>query len=179
MRAKWLPLFVLLLSACAERSGPAAPDIRTVGASPVPIDCGLRALPQDILQRLNAERAAGRVCGKRRMAPAAALRWDVGLHSAAASHSQDMATRNFFDHRSPDGRHVRDRVNTGQFRWKMVGENIAAGARSAPEALQDWLDSPPHCENLMEPAFTDVGVSCARQPGSRAGTYWTMVLARR
>ena len=46
-------------------------------------------------------------------------------------------------------------------------------------ALQGWIDSPAHCENLMEPQFTQVAVACVGKPGSQWGTYWTMLLGRR
>src|SRR6476620_1805063 len=61
----------------------------------------------EALRRINAARAAGHSCGWHRMPPAPPLRWDGALQSAAAGHSRDMAQRNYFDHRSPEGRTVR------------------------------------------------------------------------
>lgn len=133
----------------------------------------------EALHRINAARAAGQRCGWRTMAPAPALRWDGTLQAIAAGHSRDMAQRNYFDHRSPDGRNVRDRVNRGSYRSRMVGENLAAGDRDVQGALQGWIGSPAHCENLMNPQFNEVAVACEGHAGSAWGTYWTMMLGRR
>ena len=38
-----------------------------------------------------------------------------------------------------------------------LGENIASGYTSAPAAVQGWVDSPPHRENIMRPEFRRVG----------------------
>jgi uncharacterized protein YkwD len=133
----------------------------------------------EALRRINAARAAGQSCGWRRMPPARPLHWDGSLQSVAAGHSRDMARRNYFDHRSPEGRTVRDRVARTPYKAKLVGENLAGGDRELRGALQGWLDSPPHCQNLMDPQFSEVAVACVGRPGSQWGTYWTMVLGRR
>lgn len=156
-------------------AAPSAPDTRGMGGGAA--DCGMRA--EEALQRINAARAAGRQCGARAMPPAPALRWDLQLYSAAAGHSADMARRNYFGHRSPEGVQLRQRVSASQYKWKSVGENLAGGDRSVAEAVEGWLDSPDHCENLMDPRYREVAVACVEQPGSTYGTYWTMVLGTR
>lgn len=133
----------------------------------------------EALRRINAARAAGQQCGWRRMRPAPPLRWDGGLHSVAVGHSRDMARRNYFDHRSPEGRTMRDRVSRAGYKFKFLGENLAGGDRRVSGAIQGWLESPAHCENLMDPQFSSVAVACAGRPGSQWGTYWTMLLGRR
>jgi uncharacterized protein YkwD len=90
-----------------------------------------------------------------------------------------MARRNYFEHRSPEGQSVRERATASHYPWRSIGENIAGGDDSVLEAVQGWLASPAHCENIMDPGFTDVAVACVRQPGSEWGTYWTMVLGRK
>jgi uncharacterized protein YkwD len=140
--------------------------------------CGFRI--DEALQRINAARAAGRRCGARSMPPVPPLQWDEQLESAAFGHSQDMARRNYFEHRSPSGTTVRDRVTAAtHYKWRGLGENIAGGNRTVGDAMQAWLDSQPHCENLMDPSFAEVAVACVAQPGTEFGTYWTMVLGRR
>jgi uncharacterized protein YkwD len=190
-----LLLSCALLVACGEReqgtvrepgplgrapaAAPEAPDTRTMGAGAFGAQCTSRALSEEILQRVNAARAAGRRCGSRAMGPASALKWDTALHSAASGHSLDMAKRKFFDHRSPEGRSVSERVSASNYPWKSVGENIAGGDRSVAGVVESWLQSPEHCENLMDPNFNDVAVACVEQPGTQWGTYWTMVLGRK
>jgi len=41
------------------------------------------------------------------------------------------------------------------------------------EAVAGWLQSPHHCENLMTPRFTEMGVAFAVNPATDAGVYWT------
>jgi uncharacterized protein YkwD len=192
------PVFVLaaaLLAACEPRqdkpvqppparqaSAPGAGAVASgPGALPAPAgaNCGLHHMPQEVLERVNSARASGHRCGPRAMGPTSALKWDADLYSAAAAHSRDMARRNYFDHRSPEGKDVAARAAASRYRWTAVGENISRGDRSVAEVLQTWLDSPEHCENIMKPDFDDVAVACVAQAGTQHGTYWTMVLGRR
>ena len=154
-----------------------APDTATMGFGARMASCVVRT--EEALQRINAARAAGRRCGSRSMPAAPPLRWDMSLLSAAEVHSLDMAKRNYFEHESPSGRTVKDRVSATRYPWKGVGENLAAGTATIADTVQGWLDSPDHCENLMDASFADVAVACVAQPGTAYGTYWTMVLARR
>lgn len=168
-----LPWRSALLLACLA----AAPLTAAMAASPYVARCSVQA--EDALRRINAARAAGQRCGWRRMPPAPPLRWNTSLLSAATAHSRDMASRNYFDHRSPEGRTVSERVTASRYKWKLVGENLAGGDRSVAGAVQGWIASPDHCQNLMNPKFADVALACVARPGSQWGTYWTMVLGRR
>ena len=141
--------------------------------------CGPQASSQEILQRINAARVSGYRCGRKAYGPAAPLRWNAALQAAAQGHSLDMAKRNYFEHVSPEGATVRTRLRAAHYKSSMVGENIAAGVRTMPEAVQSWLESPGHCENIMNPEFDEVAVACVAQPGTEWGTYWTMVLGRK
>lgn len=128
-----------------------------------------------LLAQVNAARARSRVCGRQRFAAARPLSWNAALGSAAQGHSQAMAHGNYFAHRDPDGRSVADRAKGAGFRGRKIGENIAAGQGSPNQAMQDWLASPGHCANLMNPMFTQVGAASANDSRSDAGVYWTMV----
>jgi uncharacterized protein YkwD len=191
-----LPLLAaVLLAACGERviAPPPlavrhAPDTSQLGAGaasgvpgagPALQACGARVSVDDVLQRINAARASGYRCGRHAMGPAAPLQWDPSLYSAAEGHSLDMARRNYFEHSTPEGSTVRNRAAAVHYKFRTVGENIAAGVRTMPEAMQAWLESPDHCENIMHPEFQDVAVACVAQAGSEWGTYWTMVLGRK
>jgi uncharacterized protein YkwD len=179
-----LPLFAAALAACGHST--VVQQSRTAAAQPSAVArmgagapaCGTRPPVEEILQRVNAVRASGYRCGGRAMGPAASLKWNAALYSAAAGHSTDMARRNYFEHRSPEGTKVSHRASSAHYKFRTVGENIAAGLNTVPEAVQAWLDSPDHCENMMDPDFRDVAVACTVQPGSQYGTYWTMMLGR-
>jgi uncharacterized protein YkwD len=82
----------------------------------------------------------------------------------------DMATNNYFDHTSLDGRQLGDRVTNSGFSWHAVGENIARGAATPSEVVKRWLKSPGHRANILKCTFTHIGVGEA--PGSK-GPYWT------
>jgi uncharacterized protein YkwD len=89
-----------------------------------------------------------------------------------------MAANNFFSHTSLDGRSVGTRITATGYVWRTYGENIAAGYPSVDSVMDGWTKSDGHCANLMNPAFTEIGLACV--PGSSATTYptyWTMDLA--
>jgi uncharacterized protein YkwD/stress response protein SCP2 len=99
---------------------------------------------------------------------------DPLLARAAAAHSADMAARQFFDHRNPDGLQVADRVTALGYRFGTVAENIAAGQRTPAEVVTGWMNSPGHRRNILLPEITQIGVGYS--PSADVyGCYWTQV----
>ncbi len=47
--------------------------------------------------------------------------------------------------------------------------------------VDGWMKSEGHCRNLMNPAFSELGLACVRQSHSNSGSTvnwaWTQVLA--
>lgn len=140
--------------------------------------CAIPGFRELLLTRINAARAAGRSCGGQTQPAAPAMAWNDRLFSAAARHSVDMASRNYFSHTSPEGGDAAGRAAAAGYGWSALGENIAAGDTSVEGVMATWLGSQGHCRNIMNPAYADVAVACVARAGTTYGTYWTMVLAR-
>ncbi|GAA2214959.1 hypothetical protein GCM10009850_104260 [Nonomuraea monospora] len=83
---------------------------------------------------------------------------DAKLHLAAERHSADMARNNYFSHTSRDGRTFDQRIKATGFVFRQAGENIAKGQPSAAAVVKAWLNSPGHRANIMNCAFTRIGV---------------------
>ena len=43
--------------------------------------------------------------------------------------------------------------------WRSIGENNAVGQKSAEQVVNDWMRSPGHCRNIMQPQWERVGVA--------------------
>jgi uncharacterized protein YkwD len=101
------------------------------------------------------------------------LRANPRLTAAAEHHTQDMVTSGFFSHTSPDGRPAAARIKrfykprTARRPWT-VAENLIWHEQrlSARAAIAAWLASPGHRENLLKPAFREVGISAVRAHGA-------------
>lgn len=132
---------------------------------------------QKALTLVNAARAKARKCGRSSFDAVPPLKLSAGLNRAALIHSQDMANKDFFEHKGSDGSKVSDRVTRVGYTWRTVGENIAVGAQTPEAVVQGWLTSPGHCVNIMSPGFTDMGIAFVVDPKSEAGIYWTQVFA--
>lgn len=142
------------------------------------LTCNLPNFQQEILDRVNQARAAGRSCGTTYYGPAPALAWNTNLFNAASAHSTDMAANNYFSHTSLDGRNAGQRITGAGYAWSAYGENIAAGQTSVQSVVDGWLASPGHCANIMNPGYADIGTACVASSTSSYPTYWTMDLAR-
>jgi len=128
-----------------------------------------------MLAAVNARRHAGATCGSHgSFPPAADLAWNDAITQAAVAHSDDMVTRNFFDHTGSDGSSPGDRMTAAGYAWRGWGENIAAGQGSVAEVVDGWMKSDGHCANLMNAAYKDIGVACvAGNASTTYRTYWT------
>jgi len=130
---------------------------------------------QRALSLVNAARAKARKCGATAFAAAPPLTLSAMLSRAALIHSQDMAKKDFFEHKGSDGSTVGIRTARVGYVWRTVGENIAIGPQTAEVVVQGWIDSPGHCANIMSPAFTEMGIAFVVDRKSEAGIYWTQV----
>jgi len=135
------------------------------------------AVSRRVLTLVNEARSHARRCGRESFVPAGPLRLATGLYRAALAHSRDMAAKNYFEHEGRDGSQPADRITRQDYKWRVVGENLAAGVTTPEEAVKGWLGSPHHCANMMDPRFTEMGIAFAVNPKSALGVYWTQVFA--
>jgi uncharacterized protein YkwD len=106
------------------------------------------------------------------------LQRDPHLDAVAQAHALDMAMQGFFDHLSPQGMDVFDRMESaGCPRWWTGGENIAAGYRTPAIAVKAWMDSPGHRRNVLDGNYEHIGIGAYYAPGSEYGWYWVQVFA--
>ena len=135
----------------ARPSGPTAPKAL------------LSALESDIVGRMNAQR------GARGLRP---LRVSRGLTAAANYHSQQMGLFGFFEHESRNGapfwRRIERFYPSGRGHWS-VGENIfwESPDTSASSAVREWMQSPPHRQNILTREWREVGVAAVHFPVAR------------
>ncbi|MCP5372871.1 MAG: CAP domain-containing protein [Hyphomicrobiales bacterium] len=110
----------------------------------------------------------------------AALRANGNLDVAARGHAADMAVNDFLSHVGSDHRTLGDRVAATGYAFAYVSEALAAGPRTAAQAVHLWLTSAAHRDLLLSPDAREVGLAAAPAPiTSTHGTYWAAVFGRR
>jgi len=178
---------LLKKSGCRALTNPALRDIGIyrrglstwiMMASPyaVPSTSQAPILASRALQLVNEARARGARCGERAFAPAPPVKLSGTLANVAFGHAADMAQHDYFEHQDLSGHSPADRVRAVGYPEKLVGENIAYGPKSAEEVVQGWLDSPGHCENIMDPRFAEMGIAYATGHSTKRGLYWVQLL---
>ncbi|ODS58743.1 MAG: hypothetical protein ABS36_03975 [Acidobacteria bacterium SCN 69-37] len=131
-----------------------------------------------MLVLINQQRATGASCGGVTYPAVGALAMNGALQAAARGHSQDMGTRRYFSHTSPDGQTFMQRISAAGFNGSgPYGENIGAGYPSAAAVVAGWMASPGHCQNIMANGFRQAGVGYASVAGAPYGSYWTLDFA--
>ena len=147
-------------------------------------EINISELERQIHNLVNAERKG------RGLSP---LTWDSELNAIARKHSEDMATRHYFGHTSPEGLEPIDRYQREGFVVRQIpaggnhyylgcSENIyqcslikrtwyLSGIPTHSEyyseeeiallAVQGWMDSPGHRENIVTPYWESEGIGVA------------------
>jgi uncharacterized protein YkwD len=94
-----------------------------------------------------------------------ALKANAKLRRAAEGHSAEMVQQRYFEHTSPSGSTMVDRIlASGYVRadqgW-LLGENLewGTGSLSTPRgALDAWMNSPGHRANILKRGYRHLGV---------------------
>jgi uncharacterized protein YkwD len=144
---------------------------------------------QELVDAINKARSVQRDCypnddSRGVVGPSPKLYWNDDLYASALEHSTDLAESNTFSHYGSgtssditgDGKpsiFYERIVANGYSNYYSVGENIAGGQKDLNEVMEAWLASPGHCENIMNPNYTEVGVAVVTKADSTYGIYWT------
>jgi hypothetical protein len=86
------------------------------------------------------------------------LKWDNALAEAAHQHALRLARANTLSHQLPGEPPMQDRARQAGARFSMIAENVAEGPSVAGLHTQ-WMNSPPHRANLLDPELNAVGIS--------------------
>ncbi|MCK5728962.1 MAG: CAP domain-containing protein [Methylococcales bacterium] len=120
----------------------------------------------ELLQLVNKER---------REAGLSELTLSSPLNQAAQHHADDMSSNNYFSHTGLDSSQMSDRASAKGYRYRRIGENIAAGQSTATETMQGWIKSAGHRKNILNPHYKEVGFGYSYSSNSCYRHYWVQV----
>lgn len=168
---------ILLTSGCEairESLPPSLPPLPLPSSStqqpPSPAQSGATAeMEAQVRAKINAIRQ------EKSLAP---LRNNEKLAKIARDYSRRMAEQNFFSHTSPAGDTAADRVRSAGIFYLMLGENLFTStniAQPVPAAVQGWMDSPGHRENILRSEYRETGIGVWQQGNTY---YFTQLFMR-
>ncbi|MFI5275245.1 MAG: CAP domain-containing protein [Candidatus Saccharimonadales bacterium] len=99
------------------------------------------------------------------------------LTQAAQTKANDMATRNYWSHNSPDGRTPWSFISASGYQFAAAGENLAYGFNSSNDIMNGWMNSPEHRTNVLNKVFTQIGFGIANAPNYQGHGPETVVVA--
>ncbi|WP_088104344.1 stalk domain-containing protein [Halalkalibacter urbisdiaboli] len=134
----------------------------TNAKQPSPVE-GLSDFEAKVVELTNAERKKHGL---------AELNADLPLSKVALEKSRDMKVNGYFSHTSPTYGSPFTMMKDFGIDYTAAGENIAMGHRSAEEVVQAWMDSEGHRANILNEAFTHIGVG-------ESSYYWTQMFIRK
>ena len=133
-----------------------------IGVDPLGAPWAFAADPELAHLESQLHRAVNRFRRSQRLIP---LERRAELDAVARRHSEDMARRHYFSHRSPEGANWVDRLEQGGIHgFALAGENLAMTRQSDPvrRVLEGWERSPAHRRNLRTRPYNATGVGIAR-----------------
>ncbi len=121
-----------------------------------------------LLSATNSQRAANGASG---------LSISSRLNGAAQAKANDMIARNYWSHTTPDGQEPWVFIDNAGYQYTKAGENLAYGFATSSAAVDGWMNSPSHRENLLDSAFSDVGFGFANGSSYNGDGEETVVVA--
>jgi hypothetical protein len=108
---------------------------------------------------------------------AQALKINSQLAAAAQAKAEDMATRNYWSHLTPEGKEPWIFIDRTGYDYLKAGENLAYGFSSSNKTVAGWMNSKSHRANLLDVRYLDVGFGFANSPDYQKEGPETIVVA--
>ncbi len=90
----------------------------------------------------------------------------------AAKRADEIVSK--FSHTRPNG----SSCFSGLTNYKAAGENIAAGANNPQKVMKQWMNSPGHKKNILNPTFDSISVGIKFSQNSKYGWYWVQLFGK-
>lgn len=90
-----------------------------------------------------------------------ALKPNYALTMAAQNKAEDMLRSGYWEHYH-NGKTPWDWMREAGYKFSSAGENLAIDFEDADSLLNAWMDSTTHRQNLINPAFEEIGVGIAQ-----------------
>jgi len=121
--------------------------------------------PSEVIRLTNAQRAANGL---------APLTENATLDSAALAKGNDMIAKGYWAHFAPDGTSPWSFFTSFGYKYQYAGENLARDFSDVPSAVNAWMNSPTHKENILNPNYKEIGIGVVE--GSLAGANTTIIV---
>lgn len=110
--------------------------------------------------------------GERSQAGLEPLKLDLELTELARLKSEDLIHYNYFSHYSPSYGSPFEMLERYHISYVFAGENLA-GNKNVKKAHQELMNSATHRQNILNPAFTHVGIGMGK--GGSYGNIFTQL----
>ncbi len=84
------------------------------------------------------------------------------LQEAAQMKANDMASKGYFSHISPDGSTPWDWMQKVGYSYSYAGENLAVNFVDSGDVVSAWMASPDHRANIIDGNYTEMGYGIAQ-----------------
>lgn len=121
--------------------------------------------PSEVIRLTNAQRAANGL---------SALTENSSLDSAAIAKGNDMIAKGYWAHFAPDGTSPWTFFTSFGYKYQYAGENLARDFSDASGAVNAWMNSPTHKENILNPHYKEIGIGVVE--GQLAGANTTIIV---
>jgi len=101
---------------------------------------------------------------KRTEAGLSTLTTNGALSSAALAKGKDMLAKGYWAHVSPDGVEPWAFFKQVDYKYRYAGENLARDFSSAAAAVDAWMASPTHRDNMLSNKYKEIGIAVVEGP---------------
>lgn len=122
----------------------------------------------DLLLSTNSQRATHGV---------GTLTLNTQLAQAAQTKANDMTTKNYWSHNTPNGEEPWVFVISAGYSYIKAGENLAYGFTTSADTVNGWMNSPSHKANMLDADYSEVGFGFANSSNFNNAGEETIVVA--
>lgn len=102
------------------------------------------------------------------------LKENPSLSIGAKAKGEYMLEHDFWAHVAPDGTQPWKFFGDVGYKYRYAGENLARDFSNPQAAVEAWMASPTHKENLLSPKYSEIGIGVVE--GDLAGVDTTLVV---
>lgn len=106
------------------------------------------------------------------------LQDDNALGRAAQNQACDNAALHSISHLSANGAPLQSRLRGVGYRYRLATENTGRGFATPQRAVEWWMNSPKHRDNILMAGTRDIGVGIALSAAPDSRLHWVIDMAK-